>query len=45
MNSVQFGLKNVRYNVIFMANDDIDLPTSLIGKKVTLNHHACAHML
>jgi len=29
-----FGLKNVRYNVIFMANDDVDLPTSLIGKKL-----------
>ena len=29
-----FGLKNVNYNLVFMANDDIPTPTKLIGKKL-----------
>jgi len=29
-----FGIKNVKYEVRFMANDDIDTPTKLIGKKI-----------
>jgi glutaredoxin 2 len=29
-----FGLKNIRYNLNFMANDDVETPTALIGKKV-----------
>ncbi|KAH8062062.1 glutaredoxin 2 [Aureococcus anophagefferens] len=28
------GLKGVRHDVRFMANDDIPLPTSLVGKKI-----------
>lgn len=28
------GLKNVKHNLYFLANDDIKTPTSLIGKKV-----------
>ena len=30
----QFGLKNVRYTLNFLANDDVETPTSLVGKKV-----------
>lgn len=28
------GLKNVKHEVVFMANDDIPTPTALIGKKI-----------
>ena len=28
------GLKGVRHDVRFMANDDVPLPTSLVGKKI-----------
>ena len=28
------GLKGVKHDVRFMANDDVDLPTSMIGKKI-----------
>jgi len=28
------GLKNVKHEVVFMANDDIKTPTGLIGKKI-----------
>jgi len=28
------GLKNVKHDVRFMANDDVALPTSLVGKKI-----------
>ena len=28
------GLKNVKHNVYFLANDDIPTPTALIGKKI-----------
>mmetsp|Transcript_38 Transcript_38/g.55 ORF Transcript_38/g.55 Transcript_38/m.55 type:complete len:274 (-) Transcript_38:183-1004(-) len=28
------GLKNVEHDIRFMANDDVDLPTSLVGKKI-----------
>lgn len=30
-----FGLKNIKHHLIFMANDDIDTPTKLIGKKLS----------
>lgn len=30
-----FGLKNIKHNLIFLANDDIDTPTKLIGKKIS----------
>jgi hypothetical protein len=30
----QFGLKNVKYTLNFLANDDVETPTSLVGKKV-----------
>ena len=29
-----FGVKNIKHNIHFMANDDIPLPTSLVGKKI-----------
>ena len=28
------GLKNIKYDCVFMANDDISTPTALVGKKV-----------
>lgn len=28
------GIKNVKHNVYFMANDDIPTPTKLVGKKI-----------
>jgi hypothetical protein len=28
------GIKNVKHNVRFMANDDIPTPTKLVGKKI-----------
>ena len=30
----QFGLKNVKYTLNFLANDDVETPTGLVGKKV-----------
>jgi len=30
-----FGLKGIKHNVIFVANDDVETPTKLIGKKMT----------
>lgn len=29
-----FGLKNIKHNLIFLANDDIPTPTALVGKKI-----------
>ena len=29
-----FGLKNLKYETVFMANDDIPTPTALVGKKI-----------
>jgi len=29
-----FGLKNVRHELRFMANDEVDIPTGLVGKKI-----------
>ena len=29
-----FGIKNIKHNVRFMANDDIKTPTALVGKKI-----------
>jgi glutaredoxin 2 len=31
---VALGLKNVKHNIHFMANDDIPTPTKLVGKKI-----------
>jgi len=28
------GMKNVKHNIVFLANDDIPTPTALVGKKV-----------
>jgi hypothetical protein len=28
------GIKNVKHSVVFMANDDIPIPTKLVGKKI-----------
>eukprot|EP00808_Paulinella_micropora_P018633 g50428.t1 len=28
------GLKNVKHNVVFLANDDVATPTKLVGKKI-----------
>lgn len=30
-----FGMKNIKHNVQFMANDDIPTPTALVGKKIS----------
>ncbi|KAJ8607750.1 hypothetical protein CTAYLR_008594 [Chrysophaeum taylorii] len=29
-----FGLKNIKHDVRFMANDDVELPSSKVGKKI-----------
>lgn len=29
-----FGLKNIKHNLHFLANDDVETPTALIGKKM-----------
>lgn len=29
-----FGLKNIKHDLMFMANDDVATPTALIGKKI-----------
>jgi hypothetical protein len=31
---VALGIKNVKHNLHFMANDDIPTPTKLVGKKI-----------
>ena len=28
------GVKNIKHNLYFMANDDIPTPTALVGKKI-----------
>ncbi|PXF39990.1 Glutaredoxin 2 [Gracilariopsis chorda] len=28
------GLKNIKYNLVFLANDDVTTPTALVGRKV-----------
>jgi glutaredoxin 2 len=28
------GIKNVKHNLHFLANDDVKTPTSLVGKKI-----------
>jgi GrxB family glutaredoxin len=32
---VGLGLKNIKHRLVFLANDDIETPTALIGKKIT----------
>lgn len=29
-----FGLKGIRHTLVFMANDDVQMPTALVGKKI-----------
>jgi len=29
-----FGLKGIRYHLVWLANDDVQTPTSLVGKKI-----------
>jgi glutaredoxin 2 len=29
-----FGLKNLKHDLIFLANDDVPTPTALVGKKI-----------
>lgn len=31
---VALGVKNIKHNLVFLANDDIPTPTALVGKKV-----------
>ena len=45
------GFKNVKHNLIFLANDDVHTPTALIGKKIapimvriTLGRIPCFHL-
>jgi hypothetical protein len=28
------GIKNIKHTVVFMANDDVNTPTKLVGKKI-----------
>jgi glutaredoxin 2 len=30
-----FGLKNIKHNLYFLANDDVKTPTKLVGKKIS----------
>jgi glutaredoxin 2 len=30
-----FGLKNIKHNLFFLANDDVATPTQLVGKKIS----------
>jgi glutaredoxin 2 len=30
-----FGLKNIKHNIVFLANDDVETPTKLVGKKIS----------
>jgi hypothetical protein len=30
-----FGVKNIKHNLHFMANDDVATPTDLVGKKIS----------
>ena len=30
-----FGLKNIKHNLFFLANDDVIIPTNLVGKKIS----------
>jgi hypothetical protein len=30
-----FGVKNIKHNLYFMANDDVATPTDLVGKKIS----------
>lgn len=32
---IALGVKNVKHNIHFMANDDVATPTALIGKKIS----------
>ena len=29
-----FGLKGLKHDIVFLANDDISTPTALVGKKI-----------
>jgi glutaredoxin 2 len=29
-----FGIKGIKYNLVFLANDDVETPTALVGKKL-----------
>lgn len=31
---IALGLKNIKHNIVFLANDDIPTPTALVGKKI-----------
>jgi glutaredoxin 2 len=31
---VALGIKNVKHNLYFLANDDVPTPTALVGKKI-----------
>lgn len=30
-----FGMKNIKHNLVFMANDDVQTPTKMVGKKIS----------
>jgi hypothetical protein len=32
---IALGLKNIKFNTYFLANDDIATPTALVGKKIS----------
>jgi glutaredoxin 2 len=29
------GFKNIKHNLVFLANDDVATPTAMVGKKVS----------
>ena len=41
---VALGLKNIKHNLYFMANDDVATPSKLIGKKIAPIFVSCVTM-
>jgi len=31
---IALGFKNIKHNIVFMANDDVATPTAMVGKKI-----------
>jgi hypothetical protein len=41
---IALGIKNVKHNLHFMANDDVNTPTRLVGKKIAPIFVSCGGM-
>jgi glutaredoxin 2 len=37
------GIKNIKHNIHFMANDDLPTPTKLVGKKIAPIFVSCTN--